>query len=108
DKCAEKYSKVQHFFEAVANNHKMAHDEGSGEMIIRHLIMPNHLECCTKPVLNWIIENCPNAVVNVMGQYRPAYQASQYPEINRRPTPKELSEAYEYATKLGILWELIS
>ncbi len=106
--CAEKYSKVSHHFEAVARNHKIAHDEGSGEMIIRHLIMPNHTDCCTKPILEWIAKNCPKAVVNIMGQYRPCYQAHEYPEINRRPTGKELNEAREYATKLDILWEPVS
>ena len=105
DDCAKKYSKVPHFFEAVARNHKMAHDEGSGEMIIRHLVMPDHIEDCTKPVLDWIAENCPRAIVNIMGQYRPCFQAHQYPEINRRPTAKEITEVREYATKLGILWE---
>ncbi|MHA1266220.1 MAG: radical SAM protein [Candidatus Helarchaeota archaeon] len=108
DVCAKKYSKVPHFFEAIARNHKMAHDLGSGEMIIRHLVMPNHIECCTKPILERISEDCPKAVVNIMGQYRPCYQAHKYPEINRRPTSKELKEARDYATKLGILWEPVS
>ncbi len=108
DSCAEKYSKVPHYFETVSRNHKLAHDEGSGEMIIRHLVMPNHIECCTKPVLDWIAKNCPKAVVNIMGQYHPAHQAHKYPEINRRPTEKELNEARHYATELGILWEQVS
>lgn len=108
DECARKYSKVPHFFEAVARNHKMAHSNGSGEMIIRHLVMPNHIECCTKPILKRISEDCPKAVVNIMGQYRPCYQAKDYPEINRRPTTKELDDARNYATELGILWEPVS
>lgn len=108
DDCAKNYSKVPHFFETVARNHKMAHDEGSGEMIIRHLVMPSHVKCCTKPILDWIAENTPKAVVNIMGQYRPCYQAHNYSEINRRPTGKELIEAKEHATKLGILWEPVS
>lgn len=108
DECAKKFSKVPHFFKEVARNHKMAHDEGSGEMIIRHLVMPSHVECCSKPILDWISENTPRAVVNIMGQYRPAYQAHEYPEINRRPTRKELTTVKEYATELGILWEPVS
>jgi len=108
DSHAEKYSKVFPFFEPVARNHKMAHDEGSGEMIIRHLVMPNHVECCTKPILEWIAQNCPRAVVNIMAQYRPCYRAHEYPEINRRPSNKEIEEARDYATKLGILWEPVS
>jgi putative pyruvate formate lyase activating enzyme len=33
--------------------------------------MPNHVECCTKPVLRWIAENMPDVPVNVMDQYHP-------------------------------------
>ncbi|MFX1297428.1 MAG: radical SAM protein [Promethearchaeota archaeon] len=108
DSHAERYSKVKNFFETVSRNHKLVHDKGSGEMIIRHLVMPDHVECCTKPILEWIAENTPKAVVNIMGQYRPAYQAHKYSEINRRPTGKEMKEAREFATKLGILWEPVS
>ncbi|MFX1296040.1 MAG: pyruvate formate lyase-activating protein [Promethearchaeota archaeon] len=108
DSHAEKYSKVPHFLDVVTRNHKMVHDEGSGEMIIRHLVMPNHIECCTKPILERIAKECPKAVVNIMGQYRPCYQAHNYPEINRSPTSKELNEARKYATELGLLWEPVS
>ena len=108
DQNAEKYSQIPHFVETVTRSHKMAHDKGSGEMIIRHLVLPNHVECCTKPILDWIAENTPKAVVNIMGQYRPAYKAREYPEINRRPTSKELNVVRDYATKLEILWEPVS
>jgi putative pyruvate formate lyase activating enzyme len=36
---------------------------------IRHLVMPNHVECCTYPVLECIAEHVPAAPVNVMAQF---------------------------------------
>ncbi|GAH60438.1 unnamed protein product, partial [marine sediment metagenome] len=62
------------------------HDEGSGEICIRHLVMPGHIDCCSKPILEYIAKELPKAVVNIMGQYRPQYRSSLYKEINRRPT----------------------
>jgi len=38
---------------------------------IRHLVMPNHVECCTYPVLEWIAEYMPTVPVNVMAQFHP-------------------------------------
>src|SRR5262249_2605698 len=38
---------------------------------IRHLVMPNHVECCTYPVLDWIAEHTPTTPVNVMAQFHP-------------------------------------
>ncbi|MEM1537272.1 MAG: radical SAM protein [Candidatus Nezhaarchaeales archaeon] len=110
DRCAERLSKVPNYFAVVSRNHVIAHE--SGNMIIRHLVLPNHLECCTKPLLKWIAKNLPNALVNIMEQYRPEHVVAKhpelYPDIARRPTKTEMSEAYSLANELGIVWEAVS
>jgi len=108
NKCAEKYSGVKNYFDVVSRNHKRIHDEGSGEIIIRHLVMPNHIECCSKPILDYVAEEIPKCVVNIMGQYRPQYKAYNYDEINRRPSSTEMLEVKDYADKLGILYKPVS
>ena len=70
--------------------------------------MPNHIECCSKPILDYIAKELPNAVVNLMGQYRPQFHAFKYSDINRRPTSQEMQEIRNYADKLGILWRPVS
>ncbi len=108
NQCGKKYSGIDNYFDVIARNHKRIHDEGSGEICIRHLVMPNHIECCTKPILNYVAKELPNAVVNLMGQYRPQFHAFEYSEINRRPTSDEMREVKRYAKKLGIVFELLS
>ena len=108
--CALKYSRITRYLEVVSRNHTIAQEDG--DMIIRHLIMPGHVECCTKPILNWIAMNCPRALVNVMTQYRPEYlvlrEPTKYHEIARRPNMEEVREAYGYADKLGLIWKPVS
>ena len=82
--CGKKYSGVENYFDVVSRNHKRIHDEGSGEICIRHLVMPNHVECCTKPILDYVAKELPKAVMNIMGQYRPQWKSFEYPEISRR------------------------
>ncbi|MFW9881254.1 MAG: radical SAM protein [Candidatus Thorarchaeota archaeon] len=106
--CAKKYSGIDNYFDIVARNHKRIHDEGSGEICIRHLVMPNHVECCSKPILDYVAKELPKAVMNIMGQYRPQYKAFNYEEINRRPTSLEMQEVRDYADKLGVLWRPVS
>lgn len=110
DECAERLSKVPNHFAIVSRNHLIAHESSS--MIIRHLVLPNHLECCTKPLLRWIAKNLPNALVNIMAQYRPEHVVAKRPElyqdVARRPTRAEMSEAYSLANELGIVWEPVS
>jgi putative pyruvate formate lyase activating enzyme len=108
NKCAKKYSGVENYFEIMSRNHFRIHNEGSGEMVIRHLVMPDHIDCCSKPILEYISKNLPNALVNLMGQYRPQYKAYQFKEINRSPTSEEMQVIQNYATKLGILWKPVS
>ncbi len=102
DKCAKRLSKVDNYFSVVTRNHKIANEQC--ELIIRHLVLPNHVECCSKPILEWIANNLnlKNVRVNVMAQYRPEYRAHEYEDINRRLTLREFEEACEYANKLGL------
>jgi putative pyruvate formate lyase activating enzyme len=110
DKCALRLSRVPRYFEVAARNHEFAHL--NGDMIIRHLVMPNHTKCCTKPVLRWISEHCPRALVNIMNQYHPDYRVptepSAYSDIARRPTNEEMREAYDYADTLGLVYSPVS
>ena len=100
DDCAKRLSKVDNYFEVIKRNHKIAHD--NGVMIIRHLVMPNHVDCCSKPVMDWISKNLPNACVNIMAQYRPEYHAYHYDGISRRVSMDEVLQVKEYADKLEI------
>ena len=108
NECGKTYSGVDKYFDVIARNHKRIHDKGSGEIIIRHLIMPNHIECCSKPILSYVAKELPKAVVNLMKQYHPEYLAHKYKEINRRPSMEEIHEVKNYADDLGILYEPVS
>jgi len=101
DACALKYSKVPNYLKIVTRNHRLAHADA--ELIIRHLVLPNNVECCTRPALQWIAENLGSMVrVNIMDQYRVCYQADKYEEINQRLTAEEFSKALEIAKEAGL------
>ena len=98
--CAKRLSKVDNYFEIVKRNHKLAYK--NGDMIIRHLVMPNHVECCSKPIIDWIYDNLTDVFVNVMGQYRPEYNADKYADISRSVSIPEVNEVKNYAKEKGI------
>jgi len=110
DECAWRLSKVKRYFDVVSRNHLIAYEHG--DMIIRHLVLPNHIECCTVLVLSWIAKNCPRALVNVMDQYRPEHivlsRPEQYKDVSRRPSSAEIKRAYEIAKDLGLCFEYVS
>lgn len=71
-------------------------------LIIRHLVLPNHLEE-SKRILDWISGNLPPTIyISLMAQYYPAYQAAQHPKINRLLTEAEYDEIVDYCWDLGL------
>jgi putative pyruvate formate lyase activating enzyme len=74
-------------------------DKGIAErgLLIRHLVMPGGV-ASSEAMLKFIAEEISvHSYVNIMEQYRPEYQAREYPEINRRITHKEYLEAIQWA-----------
>jgi len=99
--CASHFSKVPNYFEICSRNHLLATRQT--EITVRHLVLPDHVECCSKPILDWIAKNIRrNCIVNLMDQYAPQYRADQYTDINRKISEDEFNAVVKYAKKLKI------
>lgn len=94
--CADRISDAPRYWDACTSNHLEA--KRHGELIVRILVLPGHLECCTKPIANWIAENLGSETrVNLMLQYRPEWKAHEVPELCRRLTQDEMNTALQLA-----------
>ncbi len=75
-------------------------------VLVRYLVMPGQLEEA-KAIFHWLATALSeDTYVNIMDQYRPAYEVGQNPKydaINRRPTSGELAAARKLAREAG-LW----
>jgi len=100
DSCAKRLSKVDGYTAIMKRNHLLAYQQG--EVIVRHLVLPNHATCCSRPILEWIQKNTLEAAVNVMGQYRPEYHAHEYKEIACPVPREEYLRVKDYAETLGL------
>ena len=100
DECALRYSSAQDYFQIVSRNFSMGYAQG--EIMLRQLLLPGHFHCCTAPIMEWISSNMRDVYFNLMFQYRPNYQASLYPEIDRRPSGEEKDEALTLARRLRL------
>jgi putative pyruvate formate lyase activating enzyme len=94
--CAERISGASDYWKTCIRNHLEA--KKSGELIIRLLVLPDHLECCTKPIIDWIADNLGRETrVNIMFQYRPEWHTAEIPELRRRLTNEEKKGAVQIA-----------
>jgi len=99
--CAEQISEARDYWNVCTRNHLVG--GRYGELIVRVLVLPGHLDCCWKPVLRWIGENLGKETrVNVMFQYRPEWRANEIPELRRRLTKEEMEKAISIANRAGL------
>lgn len=63
DSCARRLAKVPNYNRIVRENLVWANHHC--ELIVRHLLMPHHVECCWRPVAKWLAENLPGVKVNL-------------------------------------------
>ena len=110
---SKKYSNVDNYFEVATNAIKEMYKQvGTAQfneegiiqkgVIIRHLVLPNHLQN-SKHILKWIKENMlENTYVSVMAQYFPTYKAKEDKDINRKLTKKEYEEIENYLYTLQL------
>ncbi len=100
DACAAELSDTPGYWDVVTRNHRIA--DGQGDLVVRHLVMPTHVDCCSLPIMDWLAEHVPEAAVNIMDQYRPCYRASEHPGIDRRITREEYRRVVDHARQLGL------
>lgn len=94
--CAQKYSKLKNYLEIVQPNFEFAYK--TAEIILRHLVLQDHLEYCTRPIAEWIAKNIPQIRFKLMFQLHPSYRARKRPELERQLTPEA------YAVELRNQW----
>lgn len=110
---SKKYSNVDNYFEVTTNAIKEMYSQVGNAVfddngiiqkgvIIRHLVLPNHIQN-TKNILKWINENLPKDIyVSVMAQYFPTYKAKNDSLINRKLNKKEYKEVLNYLYSLDL------
>lgn len=113
NKISKKYSNIDNYFEIAINAIKEMQKQVGNPVfdnngiikkgvIIRHLILPNHL-LNTKNILKYIKENLnEDTYISLMAQYFPTYKAKEDKFINRKLTKKEYKEIESYLYSLDI------
>ena len=108
DENALKFSGIQNYWEVVTKALKEMHRQvgdlkiskrgiAQRGLLIRHLVLPNDI-AGSKKVIDFVADEIStDSYINIMDQYRPAYNAIKYEKLNRRITPSEFKEVVDYA-----------
>jgi putative pyruvate formate lyase activating enzyme len=100
DACALRLAKTPDYVRIVRENLLWAH--GHSQLIVRHLLMPGHLECCWRPVAEWLAENLPGVKVNLRTGFWPAWQAGRHRELCGTMSVSQGKQALGLAQESGL------
>jgi putative pyruvate formate lyase activating enzyme len=112
-KIARKYSNIPnyplHNQAALREMHRQVGDLVLDErgiaqhgLLVRHLVLPDELAGTQKVVRFLAQDISQQTYLNLMDQYRPAYKAHQFPELNRPITRREYEAARKLAKDAGL------
>ncbi len=98
EKCADAMLGVGDYLKIVQKNIVSA--SRVSNVIVRHLVMPGHYECCLKPILSWLAEEIPAVKLSLRKNYVPPADAVHAPK--RYIEEKDMKIAVDCAEKLGL------
>lgn len=113
DALAMKYSKAPFYFDIATKAIKeMVRQVGLPKfdknnimkkgVIVRHLLLPNHLED-SKKIIKYLYETYQDKIwISIMNQYTPLKQVEHIKELNQPVTKKDYQELIQYASNLGV------
>jgi len=100
DTCALRLAKVSNYTSSVRENLLWA--DRHSELIVRHLLMPGHIECCWRPVAKWLGENLAGVKVNLRSGFWPAWHSRWHPELRGTVSTDEAKRAQRLAEIHGL------
>lgn len=98
--CASRLAGLDRYVEVVERNLLLASKHS--RVLVRHLLMPGHLDCCFRPVATWLAEHLPEAPFTLMTGYVPAWRASSLAGLDRTLSAHEIESAEHCVDVLGL------
>ncbi len=81
DGCAKRLAGIDNYVSIVERNLCLAADRA--DLIVRHLLLPGHLECCFRPIVTWMKAHLPDAKFSIRDGYLPKWQAARHGDLSR-------------------------
>lgn len=100
DSCAERLARVPRYTDVVRENLRWA--SRNSRLIVRHLLMPGHLDCCWIPVARWLAEELPGIEVSLRDGFWPGWFSSRHPELTVPGSARDHAKARSIAADLGL------
>jgi putative pyruvate formate lyase activating enzyme len=100
DECGRRLAGIGDYLGVVTRNLLKAAEQGN--LIVRHLLLPGHFDCCYRPIVTWLKKNLPDVKFSVRDGFMPRWQSRNYAELSQPLARYEGQKALALATDIGL------
>lgn len=97
DECAQRIAGVEHYVATVTRNLRIA--AAQGNLIVRHLLLPGHHDCCLRPIVAWLAQHLPQAKFSLRDGYLPRWRARHFDDLRQTISPQAAAQARTLASE---------
>lgn len=95
DRCGQAIASIDHYTTIIQRNLLLA--ATSDGLIVRHLLLPGHFDCCFRSIVDWMSLHLPHVPFSLRTGYLPRWQSHRDDNLMRLLTVDEVKQATEYA-----------
>jgi putative pyruvate formate lyase activating enzyme len=100
DRCAQHVAAVADYMRITTRNLCLA--AAQADLIVRHLLLPGHFDCCYRPIVRWMRDNLPEVKFSIRDGYLPRWVAKKDAQLGRYLPPAAGSDARRLAEAEGL------
>jgi putative pyruvate formate lyase activating enzyme len=100
DACGRRIAGVDSYWATLTRNLLIA--VGQGDLIVRHLLLPGHFDCCYRPIVRWMKCLLPSTKFNIRDGYLPCWKAERYTELTAPVDAATSRMARDLAREAGL------
>jgi putative pyruvate formate lyase activating enzyme len=100
DACAKRLAEVDNYLAVVTRN--LLAVAGKAWLIVRHLLLPGHFDCCYRPIVDFVRRWLPRVPISIREGYLPSWQAGRHVELTRVLDRQSGARARALAAESGL------
>jgi putative pyruvate formate lyase activating enzyme len=100
DLCAQRLAKVDGYLGTITRNLSIAARQT--DLIVRHLLLPGHFDCCYRPIVEYLARELPEAKFSIRAGYLPRWQARHYGALAHPLDARIAANAVDLARRHGL------
>lgn len=95
EQCAASLCGVSDYIATVTASLLSVYRRNPHALIVRHLLLPGHFDCCFVPILDWFTNNIREATFSLWDGYLPSWHAKEDPVLRLYLPPGDAVKARE-------------